>query len=52
MNAVDGNTNLACEDARKASTLGSVDAASLINMLCKWLTEITLILLKKTKNQF
>ena len=35
LNAVDGNANLACKDARKASTLGSVDAASLISMLCK-----------------
>ena len=35
LNAVDGNTNLACQDARKASSLGSVDASSIISMLCK-----------------
>ena len=35
LNAVDGNTNLACQDARMASSLGSVDASSIINMICK-----------------
>ena len=35
LNAVDGNTNLACQDARMASSLGSVDASSIISMICK-----------------
>ena len=35
LNAVHGNTNLACQDARRASSLGSVDASSIISMLCK-----------------
>ena len=34
LNAVEGNKSQACSDARKASSLGLIDAESLVVMLC------------------